>query len=507
MESESSSHVHIYFDNHSSCQLDPEFITSYIADEQAAGCYSQAFHLEELKQIIGPFCTSPLGLVPKPHTDIFRMIQDMSYPRHNPAITSVNYGINSDDFPTAWGTFDVTASLILSLPSGCLAATFDISAAYRLTPIRPDQQQHLCVFWNGLIYVDRAVMFGLASSAGVFGSIADMLLAIYKAAGFTAILKWVDDFFVIHLPDQTWTEQEFMDLTGYCGVPWSMKKMRPLASVQRYIGFDWNLDSCTVALPAEKLSKALSLLDAWLKPDAKFSARDAASLHGKLVHVSCIFPLIRPFLRGIAHFAQSFKSPLSKMLILPHLRANISWVQFLVKNLPNKSPLASPEPIDLQWWGDASTLFGIGVAIGSYWAVWRWAPGFSVGPKQDYDIGWAEAVAVELALRLALELNLLASNDYQGRTFLVRSDNTGIVAVTNKGRSRSKETNKVLKHVYLLQAQHHVRLKTIHVTSRDNIADALSRGAIKEFLAGFPSVNIRASVSLPDHLSDKLVSW
>jgi hypothetical protein len=34
--------------------------------------------------------------------------------------------------------------------------------------------------WKGLVYVDRAVMFGLASSAGVFGAIADMLVAILQ---------------------------------------------------------------------------------------------------------------------------------------------------------------------------------------------------------------------------------------------------------------------------------------------------------------------------------------
>jgi hypothetical protein len=135
LESESNSRARIYFANHSSSQLDPDFITSYIADEQAIGRYSAAFLPEDLEQLIGPFRTSPIGLVPKPHTDIFRMIQDLSYPRNNPNIASVNHGIDSNDFPTAWGSFDDAAALILSLPAGCLAATFDISAAYRLTPI------------------------------------------------------------------------------------------------------------------------------------------------------------------------------------------------------------------------------------------------------------------------------------------------------------------------------------------------------------------------------------
>jgi len=72
------------------------------------------------------------------------------------------------------------AELIISLPPCCVAATFNISAAYHFTPIHPNQQHALYIFWNGVVYVDRAIMFGLTSSAGVFGAIANMLVAIYE---------------------------------------------------------------------------------------------------------------------------------------------------------------------------------------------------------------------------------------------------------------------------------------------------------------------------------------
>ncbi|KAG1747960.1 uncharacterized protein EDB91DRAFT_1198475 [Suillus paluster] len=49
------------------------------------------------------------------------------------------------------------------------------------------------------------------------------------------------------------------------------------------------------------------LLQAWLTKGARFTTIEAASLHGKLVHISSIFPLIRPFLRSIALFANKFK--------------------------------------------------------------------------------------------------------------------------------------------------------------------------------------------------------
>ncbi|KAF8975188.1 hypothetical protein BDQ17DRAFT_1167899, partial [Cyathus striatus] len=62
--------------NHSSSSLNPSFIDTYIASEQAAGHYSCAFTPAELEAIIGPFITSPLGLVPKPHSSSLCMIQD-----------------------------------------------------------------------------------------------------------------------------------------------------------------------------------------------------------------------------------------------------------------------------------------------------------------------------------------------------------------------------------------------------------------------------------------------
>ena len=70
----------IYFTNHNLSLLSPNFISSYIASEQAAGHYSRGFTHKALEQLIGYFCTSPLGLVPKLSSDSFHMIQDMLFP-------------------------------------------------------------------------------------------------------------------------------------------------------------------------------------------------------------------------------------------------------------------------------------------------------------------------------------------------------------------------------------------------------------------------------------------
>ena len=103
-------------------------------------------------------------------------------------------------------------------------------------------------------------MFSLASIAGVFGAITDMLVDIDVCVSFSAIWKWVDNFLAIHFSHQSQTEQDFMELTSQVRISWSKKKTRPLAACQQYISFMWDLSAKTVALPKEKVDAALKLI-------------------------------------------------------------------------------------------------------------------------------------------------------------------------------------------------------------------------------------------------------
>jgi hypothetical protein len=166
-----------------------------------------------------------------------------------------------------------------------------------------------------------------------------------------------------------WMEKDFMDFTGYFGIPWSIEKLRPFSSIQKYIIFNWDLEHKSVALLKEKLQATWLLVREWQHPDVSFSAHEAASLHGKLVHISCIFPLIRPFLCSISLFAESFTSPRAKLHAVSSVQSNLSWIHFLLHHLPNKVFLKNQEIVNLNWWGDASTSFGIGIVIGEFFAV------------------------------------------------------------------------------------------------------------------------------------------
>lgn len=181
----------------STTQYASEF-QAILQHEFTAGRYVGPFTQKELEEIIGPFQTSPLSIIPKPgRPGKFRLVQNFSHP-HNPThgISSINSSIQSDTFPCTWGTFTIVCLLIARLPPGSQAAVRDVKEAYRTIPTRPDQ-------WPGMVVrltnetdsfaVDLRNSFGLASGGGCYGRAADAGTDIMRAWGIGPVSKWVDD--------------------------------------------------------------------------------------------------------------------------------------------------------------------------------------------------------------------------------------------------------------------------------------------------------------------------
>ena len=157
-----------------------------------------------LESIIGPFQSSPFSIIPKPgRPGLYRVIQNYSYP-HNTTLLhpnpSINSFLDSDEFPTTWGTFSIMSLLIHQLPPGSQLATRDISEAYRTIPLHHSQ-------WPGTIVrideddycVDTTASFGFSPSAGVYGSMADAGADLFRYRGIGPLVKWVDDHLFVRI--------------------------------------------------------------------------------------------------------------------------------------------------------------------------------------------------------------------------------------------------------------------------------------------------------------------
>ncbi|KAF8754808.1 hypothetical protein RHS01_05861 [Rhizoctonia solani] len=157
--------------NHKSAQDSPSIIDSHISKELALGCYSGPFSHTSLFNLIGHFRSAPLGLVSKPSSPgEFRMVQDFSFSHSKGQNNSVNSEIDVDEFPCIWGFFDNVVQVLLDLPEGSSAATFDVDAAYRCIPIHPDDQPSTIISWRNQLYIDHCAPFGaLAPTACLHG--------------------------------------------------------------------------------------------------------------------------------------------------------------------------------------------------------------------------------------------------------------------------------------------------------------------------------------------------
>jgi hypothetical protein len=184
--------------NKESVKLYLDEFNKTISNETNKKRYLGPFTLPILVNLIGPFQSSPISIIPKPgRPGKFRLIQNFSYPL-TPSLDfpspSINSFISTEKFPTTWGTFEIIALLIARLPPGSEAATRDVAEAYRTIPLHPSQWPAAVIRApDDLYYINKCLSFGAAPSAGAYGHVADTAAEIFRSEGIGPLDKWVDD--------------------------------------------------------------------------------------------------------------------------------------------------------------------------------------------------------------------------------------------------------------------------------------------------------------------------
>lgn len=475
----SSLMTHFIPDNHKSALTSPQIVNEHISKELALNRYSGPFSVSQLLTLIGPFRTAPLGVVPKPNSDKSRIIQDLSFPRNDSVYSSVNSEINSDDFPCEWGSFAQCYFLVAKAPPGTQVAVFDVDSAYRNIPVHPEDQCHFCVSWEGQVYIDHCVAFGSASSAGLFGRVADCFVAIVKHYGAQQVLKWVDDIIFFRYPCNSVAPYHYsydanlvFDIANKLGLPWSLPKFHDFSTSFTYLGFLWDIPQRIVQLPESKKTKFSLRCTAWLSGN-KSTLRSAQILLGSLNHCCLIQRSACTRLFHLRSFVARFPPNASAFLSLPiptPLRTDILWWTSQLSQQFFGCSVASPPPVlPLRIFVDASTSWGIGILINNKWAAFRLS---SAAFSSSRSIGWAEMVAVELAV------SLLCSIHPRNSHFLIHSDNQGVIGAIDSSFSRGATQHSSLSRLSSTLLNHDSFLSTAYIRSADNPADPLSRGIL-----------------------------
>ena len=95
---------------------------------------------------------------------------------------------------------DDIAAVLAQLGKGALLAKVDIESAYRLIPVHPHDRPLQAVRWDGNIYIDPMLPFGLRSAAKIFNAVADALHWYLHQSGIPLVCHYLDDFVIIGPP-------------------------------------------------------------------------------------------------------------------------------------------------------------------------------------------------------------------------------------------------------------------------------------------------------------------
>ena len=105
---------------------------------------------------------------------------------------------------------DEACKRVVAMGRGMVLAKVAVQGAFHTIPVHPDDRRLLGIRWEGRIYVDKVLFFGLRSAPKLYNAVADVLFWILEKTDGVDGLRYLDDFLVFGTPD-----------SQQCGECWS----------------------------------------------------------------------------------------------------------------------------------------------------------------------------------------------------------------------------------------------------------------------------------------------
>ena len=298
-----------------------EVVSNYIADELV------------LKRIVGPFVSTALGIhcssfgvIPKQHQpNKWRLIVDLSSPHG----ASVNDGIDRELCSLVYISVADIAAVVMQLGRGSLLAKSDVKSAYRQIPVHPDDRSLLGMRWQGQLFCDATLPFGLRSAPIIFSAVADALEWVVKARGGTHIFHYVDDFVFVGPPRSPKCSRDlqlFVDTCSELGIELAVDKTEGPSTCLTILGIEIDTMAMELRLPQAKLARLAESVRSW-RGKRSGKRREFESLVGLLQHASQVVRPGRIFLRRLYSLLASTSAfkPHYTIRLNSEAQADIEW--------------------------------------------------------------------------------------------------------------------------------------------------------------------------------------
>ncbi len=230
--------------------------------------------------------------------------------------------------------------------------------------------------WDGKIYVDPMLPFGLCSAPKIFNAVADALNWHLAESGIRFILHYLDDF-IIGPPNSAECAKAMAILDNSCrilGGPIAEHKRDGPTTCLICCGIIIDTVAGELRLPEEKLQRLCSLLQSWGDKKA-CSRKELESLIGLLNHTCKVVRPGHSFLRRMLDLLHTRTRPGSNDIIRLNtgFRADLAWWKEFVCSWNGISFLAPPSHLpSVEIASDASGSWGCGAWHGDSWFQLPW---------------------------------------------------------------------------------------------------------------------------------------
>ena len=450
----------------------PEVVEEYLAAEITQS------------RIIGPFDKLPngdphisrFGVIPKKHSQKWRLIVDLSHP----AGCSINDGIPKDLCSLTYITVDTAINHIITLGPGTLLAKVDIKSAFRLLPVHPADRHLLVMRWKKQLYIDTCLPFGLRSAPKLFNILADFLAWILNQQGVSPVLHYLDDFLTMGQADSATCHNNFTTIQQTCqklGIPLALEKLEGPSHSLTFLGIEIDTIHMEARLPQDKLSRISTQLTSWLGK-RKATKREILSLVGSLQHASKVVRPGRTFTARMYSTAARVKELHHFTRLNKDFRSDLHWWYTFINNWNGLSflRLAQHQPtFDYQIQTDASGAWGCGAFFGSQWFQLPW-------PAEWSTVGIMAKELVPIVISCAIWGPSLTRKRTE-----FQCDNMSLVTAINKGSAKDTMVMHLLRCLWFFTALFDIDIKATHIPGINNeAADMLSRNQSKRFLIAHP---------------------
>lgn len=442
--------------NHPSAKEAAEAFRADMATEIAAG-RRVAIPSSALAEL--PYITAnPVGAIWQKGK--YRMIQNLSYPKGS----AVNEHIQKSDFgglvlddtkSNSWVLREFTQAEL-----EVVMGTEDMKAMYKQIPSAPCDQLYQAIEFEGIIYLEKTLVFGSSSSPFIACFFADILCWILEEKFEILVARhFVDNFSYFTLPHRALADQQrFILCFKMLNIELNLKdRQLGLNGIDvKNLGFIVNTRTHTISVPTLKRREISSQIAASLDANV-ISTHELEVINGKLIWLCAVVPIAFVYAKRIWGFLSIAKKNGIKHITarnrrFKHLFSSLSWFVDMLNtwcgisyNTETKWLLSNPDDLT-GCAGDASHIGGAFVTP-THYSWWKWCTCCVVSCKGDMTPLELSVVLVGHATRIA-PMN-------SGNMILWLSDNSASVSSFNKGYSSDSLTSDIVAELRfeLIRAQ------------------------------------------------------